>query len=59
MTALGPHAAFIIGAYGIATIVLAALIAWIALDRRALRRDLTALEDRGIRRRSARRGEAA
>jgi len=35
-----PHIGFVIGAYAITFIVVALLIAWIALDHRALRRAL-------------------
>ncbi len=56
---LGPHATFIIAAYGSAAVVVLVLISWIALDRRSLTRDLAELEARGIRRRSARLREDA
>jgi heme exporter protein D len=51
---LGPHAAFIIAAYGVAALVVGALIAWIALDHRAQKRRLGVLEARGVTRRSDR-----
>ena len=51
---LGPHANFIVAAYGAAALVLVALIAWIALDYRAQRRALGELESRGVTRRSRR-----
>jgi len=54
MTSLGPHAAFIIAAYAVTVIVVAALIAWVALDYSAQRRILSDLEDRGVTRRSQR-----
>lgn len=54
---LGPHAAFIFAAYGIAAAVLAALIAWVMLDHRAQRRALDDLEARGFTRRSDERRE--
>ena len=45
---LGPHAAFIVGAYGFATLVVAGLILAALLDRRAQTRALAALQrDRG------------
>jgi heme exporter protein D len=47
------HIGFIVAAYGVAVIVAAALIAWVVLDYRALRRALAELERRGISRRSA------
>lgn len=50
---LGPHAAFIIAAYGLALGVIAALIAWIIADHRRQRRTLADLERRGVTRRSA------
>jgi heme exporter protein D len=49
----GPHAAFIFWAYGIALLVVLALIAWVALDHRAQRRQLARLEQQGVTRRSA------
>jgi heme exporter protein D len=51
---LGPHADFIIAAYAVATLVIAALIGWVALDHRAQRRKLANLEARGVARRSDR-----
>ena len=51
---LGPHADFIVAAYGIAVMVVAALIGWVALDYRAQKRSLERLEERGITRRSER-----
>jgi len=49
---LGPHAGFIIAAYGAATVVVLALVAWVLLDYAAQRRILRDLETRGITRRS-------
>jgi heme exporter protein D len=51
---LGPHAAFIVGSYAAAAIVVVTLIAWIVLDHRAQKRRLAALESRGVTRRSER-----
>jgi len=51
---LGPHAAFIVAAYGVAVLVVAALIGWVALDHRAQRRRLARLEAYGVTRRSDR-----
>jgi heme exporter protein D len=51
---LGPHAAFIIGAYAVAILIVAALIAWVLIDQRRQRQLLTDLEARGITRRSER-----
>ena len=50
---LGPHAGFIVAAYGIALLVVLALIAWIALDYRAQRRQVASLESQAMTRRSA------
>ena len=50
---LGPHAGFIICAYIIATVVVAALVVWVTADHAALKRALAELERRGITRRSA------
>jgi heme exporter protein D len=50
---LGPHAGFIVGAYLMATAVVAALIAWVTVDHAAQKRALMELERRGITRRSA------
>ena len=54
---LGPHWAFIIWAYGLAIVVIAALAAWILLDYRSQLKALAELEARGLRRRSRSRGE--
>ena len=51
---LGPHADFIIAAYAVAILVIAALIAWVVLDYTAQQRILGDLEERGITRRSQR-----
>jgi heme exporter protein D len=51
---LGPHAAFIVAAYAVAVLVVAALIGWNVLDHRAQKRKLDALEARGVTRRSDR-----
>jgi len=50
---LGPHADFIIVAYGIAAIVVGALIAWVLFDYGAQKRLLADLEARGIGRRGS------
>ncbi len=58
MTAdLGPHAAFIVTAYGAAIAIVAGLILWVLLDRRYLSRALDELEAQGITRRSERTNE--
>ena len=54
---LGPHAVFIVGAYAVAFLIVAVLVAWIALDNRRQKRILADLEARGITRRSGRTGE--
>jgi heme exporter protein D len=50
---LGPHAIFIIASYGVAAVVVAALIAWVVIDFRAQKRMLGDLEAHGVTRRSA------
>ncbi|TAK46809.1 MAG: heme exporter protein CcmD [Xanthobacteraceae bacterium] len=50
---LGQHAGFIVAAYGVAVIVVTALIGWIAADYRRQTRTLRRLEASGITRRSA------
>ena len=47
------HAGYILASYLVAAGMAAALVAWVLLDGRALRRRLADLESRGIRRRSA------
>jgi heme exporter protein D len=49
---LGPHAAFIVGAYTVAAVVISGMIAWIWLDYRQQQRMLSDLEARGVTRRS-------
>ena len=51
---LGPYASFIVTAYLAATLVVAVLIGWIALDYRSQTQRLRALEESGIVRRSGR-----
>jgi heme exporter protein D len=53
MPDLGPHASFIIAAYGVTFAAIAALAYFIVEDDRKQRRLLAELERRGIRRRSA------
>jgi len=55
---VGPYAVFILSAYGAAALIVAAMIAWVALDHRRQARALAELEARGITRRSDRRDEA-
>jgi heme exporter protein D len=49
---LGPHAAFVVSSYVAAVIIVLALIGWILLDHRALKRTLASLEEQGVTRRS-------
>ena len=58
MIDLGPHAGFILAAYGLSAAIVIALIGWVLLDGRAQRRRLADLEARGIRRRSSRKAGA-
>ncbi len=51
---LGPHAAFIVGAYAVAILIVAALISWVVIDNRRQREILSDLEAKGITRRSER-----
>ncbi len=51
---LGPHAAFIVGAYAVALLIVAVLIGWVLIDNRRQRQNLSDLEARGITRRSER-----
>ncbi len=50
---LGPHAAFILAAYGAALVVIGLMIVWVVADHRAQRRLLAQLEGQGGRPRSA------
>ena len=54
---LGPHAGFIVAAYAVACVVIAALIGWIIADHRAQPRTLEDLERSGVTRRSSPREE--
>ncbi len=54
VTSLGPYASFIVTAYLAATIVIGALIAWIAIDYRSQTQRLRALDKSGVARRSGR-----
>ena len=49
---LGPHAFFIVAAYAVTALVVAALILRAVIDHRAQVRALAELEGRGVRRRS-------
>jgi heme exporter protein CcmD len=52
MAALGPHAGFILAAYLATAAILIGLTLAILIDRRAQRRALAALEERGAGRRA-------
>jgi heme exporter protein D len=51
---LGPYASFILGAYGVAMMIVTAMIAWVWLDHRQQKKTLANLEARGVTRRSER-----
>jgi heme exporter protein D len=51
---LGSNAAFIVGAYAVALLIVAALIGWVLIDHRRQRQILSDLEAKGITRRSER-----
>ncbi len=51
---LGPHSGFIIAAYAMAAVTIAALVAWVWLDYRTQKRTLAEFEARGVMRRSER-----
>ena len=51
---LGPNAVFIVSAYAVAILIVAAMIAWVVLDHLWQRRTLTDLEIHGVTRRSDR-----
>ncbi len=51
---LGPHASFIWAAYGIVTVVIGAMIAWLVLDGREQERRLADFAARGVKRRASR-----
>ena len=53
MPDLGPHAVFILAAYAVTFVTIAALVAYILADDRRQRQTLAALEKQGIKRRSA------
>jgi heme exporter protein D len=50
---LGPHAPFILAAWGMGVVVVAGLIGWVIVDFRAQKRVLGDLEAHGVTRRSA------
>jgi heme exporter protein D len=59
MPNLGPHAIFILAAYGVTFAAITLLASAIIADDRRQRRLLADLERKGIRRRSASKGQAA
>ena len=54
MSGLGPHAGFILAAYGAFFVVLGGLIAAVLIDHAKQKKALAALERRGVGRRSGR-----
>ena len=56
---LGPHYAFIVAAYAIAVLIVAAMIAWVRINYRRQIKILAELEARGVTRRSERTGEGS
>ncbi|GAC1043993.1 heme exporter protein CcmD [Rhizobium sp. No.120] len=52
------HPFYVFGSYGFAAFMILAIIAWIWIDGRLRRRELSALEASGIRRRSQRAPES-
>ncbi|WP_082520473.1 heme exporter protein CcmD [Rhizobium sp. Root482] len=51
------HAAYVFASYAFAAVILAGLVLWVLVDGRNRRRELRALEEAGIRRRSQAGGE--
>jgi heme exporter protein D len=56
---LGPNSAFIVAAYAVAVLIVAAMIAWVGIDHRRQMKILAELEARGVTRRSERTGEGS
>jgi len=54
-----PHFGYILAAYGICFVVVAALIIWISVDYRVQRGLLSELEARGVKRRARKSGGQA
>ena len=48
---MSAHALYVMAAYGISALVIAALAGWILIDQRNRKRELSRLEAAGIRRR--------
>jgi heme exporter protein D len=59
MIDLGPHAAFILAAYGVTFVAVGALASFIVADDRRQRHLIAELERKGIKRRSAESNAAA
>ena len=57
MIETGLHGGFILAAYAVTALVLLGLVVWIVVDGRAQRRRIAELEARGVRRRSAGKGD--
>lgn len=55
----GRHAGYVFAAYGMAAVVIIALVVWVRSDKSRLESEMHALEASGIRRRSARRAAPA
>jgi heme exporter protein D len=55
---MSTHDLYVAAAYAATVVVLAGLVGWILLDRRARQKELSELEASGIRRRSDRTGAA-
>lgn len=51
------HTAYVVASYGIASATVLALVLWVWSDGRARRHELQALDQAGIRRRSAQGGD--
>ncbi|WP_082475469.1 MULTISPECIES: heme exporter protein CcmD [unclassified Rhizobium] len=49
---MSAHLAYVAASYAAALLVIAGLVVWVVLDARARHRELKALEEAGIRRRS-------
>jgi len=49
---MSAHALYVTAAYGISALALAGLIAWVLLDQRARKREMSELQASGMRRRS-------
>ncbi|WP_275785765.1 heme exporter protein CcmD [Pararhizobium gei] len=51
------HMGYVVASYGVAAVTVAGLLLWVIIDGRNQRRNLQALEEAGIRRRSAQSGD--